>query len=336
MNKISCTTNNSQECKGCHRDSFKCWCCSKSYDEECSCVKFKSPCDSSKCSFCRSSPIPIILWCHPRSCSSVFQRAFLQRSQEFKCFQEPFRNDDALNMRFKIYYTQKEKDNEKVSKEENNKENKPLRVFVKDMAIFIEGQYGPNSTLSKSILLKVRHSFLIRDPSKSIKSFYRTIFQIHFQRYESLKEKEDVEKAIKLDDLRSIASSIGIKELAKFFDYVKEEFKDQTPLVVDADDLCKDPKGILGKYCELIGEVFDESMISWKPGKVEDWHSMGIWHSDLEQSTGFDKFLSDKISYTKEFKYPLFVEELIQENRKYYDYLYQALNFLKLRFYIVY
>ncbi|CAG8638094.1 3723_t:CDS:2 [Ambispora gerdemannii] len=308
-----------------HND--KCWCCSKTYEERCSCLKFKSFCDSSKCSLCHPPSIPIILWCHPRSCSSAFQRAFLQRSQEFKCLQEPFRDVNALSMIFGIYYQQKEKDNEKFLnqfQEENN--NKPLRVFVKDMPIFIEGRYGPNirnPALPKSTLSKIRHTFLIRDPSKSIKSLYRAYFQIHFQRHEPLKEKEDTEKSIKLDELKFITSSIGIKELAVFFDYVKEEFKDQTPLVIDADDLCKNPKGILRKYCELIGEEFDESMISWKPGKIKDWYSMGVWHSDLEQSTGFGKFLNTKNSCTKEFKYPLFVEEWIEENRKHYDYLYQ-------------
>ncbi|CAG8779245.1 14914_t:CDS:1, partial [Cetraspora pellucida] len=33
---------------------------------------------------------PIILWGHPRSLSTAFERAFQQRSREFYVFHEPF------------------------------------------------------------------------------------------------------------------------------------------------------------------------------------------------------------------------------------------------------
>ncbi|RHZ44942.1 hypothetical protein Glove_707g62 [Diversispora epigaea] len=58
--------------------------------------------------------------------------------------------------------------------------------------------------------------------------------------------------------------------------------------VEDTDDLCKDPSGIL--------------------------------RNDLEKSTGFGKFIDTRNS---EFQYPPAVEELINKNRQYYEYLYQ-------------
>ncbi|CAG8657263.1 11601_t:CDS:2, partial [Ambispora gerdemannii] len=317
-----------KECKiGPHRSSGSCWCCKKPVHEGCRCSIFRSLGCSAICATCRpsafakpkmdihkkdnysyrnysavieecciddkseKSPMPIVLWCHPRSCSSAFQRAFLQRPQEFKCFQEPCRDDDSLSMIFGKYY-QREKDHRK-SQNQFYEDNKPLRVFAKDMAYFIRDKYGPNvrnPSLPRSTLSMIRHTFLIREPSKSVKSLYR---QMYSQWYKSLKESGfDFRSAIDLKKRRIEFGFntllIGIKELAEFFKYVREEFSDQTSLVIDADDLCKDPRGVLVKYCKLIGEEFDESMISWKPGKVENVESWRGWHSeDIPCSTTY-------------------------------------------------
>ncbi|RHZ79773.1 hypothetical protein Glove_141g53 [Diversispora epigaea] len=96
-------------------------------------------------------------------------------------------------------------------------------------------------------------------------------------------------------------SMISIKELSKLFDYIREEFKDQTPLVIDSDDLCKDP-------CELIEEKFTEDMISWNSERSRIGN-LGMY--GIEQSTGFGKFIDTRNSCSKEFQYPPTVEEFI-------------------------
>src|SRR5581483_3643653 len=55
----------------------------------------------------------------------------------------------------------------------NGNHTKPLRVFVKDLAtIFLHASEG-NPLRSKEILLKFKHTFLIRNPEKSVKSYYK-------------------------------------------------------------------------------------------------------------------------------------------------------------------
>lgn len=36
----------------------------------------------------KTEPVPVIIWCVPRSCSTAFERGFLQR-KDTRCFHEP-------------------------------------------------------------------------------------------------------------------------------------------------------------------------------------------------------------------------------------------------------
>lgn len=61
------------------------------------------------------------------------------------------------------------------------------------------------------------------------------------------------------------------------------------PPLVDASDLLSDPPQVIQKFCAAIGVPFDESMLSWKSGKVEAFSSWQGYHTAAENSTGFKK-----------------------------------------------
>ncbi|CAG8726976.1 12655_t:CDS:1 [Racocetra fulgida] len=255
---------------------------------------------------------PIILWAHQRAVSSAFERTFVQRTDEFICFHEPFGEaiyfdeplcervhfnkphsdqtplnhfdsafyiKELLNKTVSRTYEQPFNESLKISftkvldkillkdQSQNGNDIKPKRVFVKEMAMFIKGHYGPNSDnfFSKNTMSKIKHTFLIRDPVKSVKSLYRTSMAIN---------KDPTSPWYGYE---FIPLSLGLSELVELFNYVKDELG-QTPIVVDADDLCNDSKKVLGKYCEMVNVDFKESMLTWEAGKIEGWGRYNGWH----------------------------------------------------------
>lgn len=104
--------------------------------------------------------------------------------------------------------------------------------------------------------------FLIRDPRRVVASY-----AAHFE-------------AVTLDDL-------GFRQQSEIFDQVCEVAGTAAP-VVDAEDIRKDPEGVLPRLCIAAGLDFDRAMLSWAPGKRADDGVWGAhWYNALEQSTGF-------------------------------------------------
>ncbi|CAG8681234.1 9214_t:CDS:2, partial [Ambispora leptoticha] len=262
---------------------------------------------------------PIILWCHPRTVSSAFERAFLQRSDEFICFHEPFVNAYYYGLGKNVVKsgvdlnTRKEAYSTLIHDIIKKNRNESKRVFVKDMAMYTKGHYGPDGDgiFSKETILNMIHTFLIRKPEKSVKSYYRVIVSL---REDNIDNIDSPWHGIEFDP-----AYLGIKELRELFDYVKDELG-QPPILLDADDLLQDPHGTMSKYCELLGISFKDSMLTWNKGKIPAWESTNGWHVAAEQSTGFNEFF-DK-NNTKEIEYPSIVHESIQQNQADYEYLY--------------
>ena len=62
----------------------------------------------------------------------------------------------------------------------------------------------------------------------------------------------------------------------------------ETPVVLDATTLRKNPRNALEKFCENIGISFDEAMLSWPAGpKPEDGVWEKYWYHGVHASTGF-------------------------------------------------
>lgn len=63
------------------------------------------------------------------------------------------------------------------------------------------------------------------------------------------------------------------------------------PAVVDARDVLMDPRGTLRKVCAAVGVPFDETMLSWAPGRREtDGVWARHWYAAVERSTGFEPY----------------------------------------------
>ncbi|RIB28637.1 hypothetical protein C2G38_2058714 [Gigaspora rosea] len=263
---------------------------------------------------------PIILWSHPRSLSTVFER-LLQRPQEFHVIHEPInpinrayvtKNFEFLNqiplpkptdpITFVHHFSPTL--NEILAPHYyNDDKTHTLRVFVKEHASnfldALEGNLEGNPLGSKEILSKFKHTFIIRNPEKSVKSFYKA-----------------ANSTYKAWDKACVPNS-------ERFDI----FYSETEIVlVDADDLVQEPEKILRKYCEMVNIEFKKEMLEWKEERLKIWDIKlsdpdidYLWHKNVIQSTGFDK----SINNDEEIEYPQHVDDLISKSKPHYEYLFQ-------------
>ncbi|CAG8736991.1 28247_t:CDS:1, partial [Racocetra persica] len=137
---------------------------------------------------------PIFLWSHPRSLSIVFEQPFLQRPQEFYVIHEPInlisyayvtKNFDFLNQILLpkstnpitfVHHFSLTLNEILAPHYYNDDKTYTLRVFAKDhVSNFLYGKLEGNPLESKEILSKFKHTFIIRNPEKSVKSFYKAV-----------------------------------------------------------------------------------------------------------------------------------------------------------------
>ena len=67
-----------------------------------------------------------------------------------------------------------------------------------------------------------------------------------------------------------------------------EDITGKRPIVIDSDDILRDPANMLKKLCDALGIVWDSSMLSWTSGpKPEDGVWAPHWYDAVNASTGF-------------------------------------------------
>ncbi len=155
-------------------------------------------------------------------------------------------------------------DAEKIHDEIERNEKIKGNVFVKNMANTI--QYMKENRLSK-----YHHVFLIRDPAETIVSLMKK------------------SPSITLDNLY-------LADQMKVYDWLKEKTK-ENPIVIDANELRRDPAAVLVATCKRLDLPFTDKMLSWPVGpKSID----GLWaqasYIDVHGSTGFRPPSTTKIT----------------------------------------
>jgi len=127
-------------------------------------------------------------------------------------------------------------------------------VFVKGMA----HHYLDNSP---DFILKWNNVLLIRHPEKLLASFSKVI------------------ENPTIDD-------IGIKKASEIFAYLKSQGK--TPIILDSDELLKDPSAYIKELCDLLKIPFTETMLRWKKGGIpQDGIWAEHWYKNVHNSEGF-------------------------------------------------
>ena len=138
----------------------------------------------------------------------------------------------------------------------------------------------------------VHNCFLLREPRAMIASY--------------VKRRENPT----FDDL-------GVRQLAEIYDHVSAA-QDGAPIVIDSDDLLRDPPVFLRKLCDSLPIPFEDSMLAWPRGeRLSDGAWAPWWYSNVEKSTGFE----NRAPYTGTL--PAQLEVLAQQAMPYYKRLAQ-------------
>lgn len=201
-----------------------------------------------------------LLWATPRTTSTAFEWMMRMRG-DMICFHEPFgeawyKGDDAPWPRLSP-------DSPRVPgltlggvyrQMLRAAEKRP--VFSKDMPHYIIHM------ADDAFLDSFTHSFLIRDPAKSIPSIKKRAPQWLLKEY-------------------------GFEDHRHLFDMVAER-QGTPPPVIDSDDLLEDPQGIVAAWCRAVGIAFLPEALSWEPGARPEvgWYDDGSWHDVLARSDG--------------------------------------------------
>mmetsp|Transcript_17713 Transcript_17713/g.20083 ORF Transcript_17713/g.20083 Transcript_17713/m.20083 type:complete len:257 (+) Transcript_17713:97-867(+) len=232
-----------------------------------------------------STPTVISMWSAPRSLSTVLYFSFGQHS-DCKVFDEPL-----LFYFFKKINFCRPGIEQYVDSEESEKETHLRNIFhtdhgkqfhyIKNMCfqwIDIEDQY----------FAKMKHCFLIREPKRMVASF--------------LKHRE------------CSAEDFAYDKMWKF--YEEAVALGQTPVVVDSDEIAKDPKTMLAAFCKLNGMPFEENMLTWEPGAREEQIILpDTWYGEALKSTGFKTVTGDLKPVDIDARF----QHVIDEMQPFYD-----------------
>ena len=225
--------------------------------------------------------IPIlVLWAVPRSTSTAFERMMSQRG-DHNCVHEPFGEvwysignytrppDSHIQHRPGLGYESVWADLVAAARRGP--------VFMKDFPHYVTHMHGwvaPAGTGGTEVpfLEAFNHSFLIRDPAKTLTSMYGqwTDFTL---------------------------DETGFAEQRALFDLLAQR-RGTPPPVIDADDLLDDPHGVTAAWCEAVGIDFMPEALQWDTGEASDmtWYEGGTWHSKLAQSTTLKRQKRDYVS----------------------------------------
>lgn len=204
----------------------------------------------------------VALWSHPRSMSTAMERIMRERG-DFNCFHEPF---------MYLYYVG---DAKKEMPLFNMPPGTPTSyegirailldaaetgpVFFKDMSYYILDRIMDDRAFAD----RITHTFLIRDPEKSIVSYY------------------------KLDPDMTI-EEIGIEIQYRHFVWLSETYG-VNPTVIEAADVQQDTEGMIRAYSAAIGIDFLPHALEWGKEVPEDWQSVTGWHGDVIGAPGIRK-----------------------------------------------
>ncbi len=223
----------------------------------------------------------------PRNISTALMYSFAQRS-DTEVVDEPFyayylsQTGKEHPGRDEVLSTM-ESDALKVINMLQNHTEKPV-LFVKNMAHHLCME-------NLDFLHGYTNVFLIRDPKQLIASFAQVIKQPDMQ-------------------------DIGVE--AEYRIYEQLIAKGEQVVVVDSNEVLKDPEFVLTQLCEKLGISFVRDMLSWTAGPIkEDGIWAKYWYRTLHKTAGFAKQISSS-RVLPEHLFPLH-----RKAKPYYDKLFE-------------
>ncbi|MEM9330535.1 MAG: sulfotransferase family protein [Pseudomonadota bacterium] len=235
----------------------------------------------------------LALWAVPRSTSTAFEWMMRQRG-DLKCFHEPY--GEAWYQGETPLWPRATQDSVRTPGLTIESVHQTLLqaasvgpVFIKDFPHYLDHMWDDE------FLSNFNHSFLIRDPAKTITSMYNKWPDFH--------EKE-----------------VGFAEQRQLFDKLMQS-TGTPPSVIDSDDLLEDPFRMVELWCGSVGIEFIPDALSWEPGPRDEvsWWDGGSFHANLRDSDGLKP---QKRKYVELDALPNRVLEVYQSALPHYEHLF--------------
>lgn len=249
----------------------------------------------------------VILWAVPRSISTAFFRAMMNKS-DVRVILEPYSRayyygPERVSKRYTSEPIHPEYTFEKIKAmcEEDSGDGKT--VFVKDMAYYLVNRLNSTVLLPDNYI----HTFIIRHPRKTIYSLYKMSLNKDLTGWDHFDSSE-----------------IGFVELIQMFELVTKHLK-QDAIIVDADDLLNHPEDMLCQYCNKVGLNFEPKMLNWEemPEDLTVFQDWMPWFEGVLTSKTFQPSKTKPPSPAVMPELPGYVEKAIKDNTPYYERLYQ-------------
>ncbi len=223
----------------------------------------------------------------PRNLSTALMYSFAQR-EDMTVLDEPFYGYYLQNASLEIEHPSQKKILQTMElNEEKVIEN--INSLRKQKNVFVKGMAHHYLTDSPNFILNWENVILIRHPKKLIASFSKVIHT-------------------------PTLNDIGIKKASELFLFLKKNGK--TPIVIDSDELLKNPRNYLKKLCNLLEIPFTEKMLRWKKGGIpEDGIWAKHWYKNVHNSEGF------AVQKSSSQPLPNHLEPLLAEALPYYEIL---------------
>jgi hypothetical protein len=83
---------------------------------------------------------------------------------------------------------------------------------------------------------------------------------------------------------------LGFEQQTRIFEHVSQKLG-SAPMVLDAEDVLRDPEAMLCALCQRLGIPFSERMLHWPAGpRASDGVWAPHWYAAVERSTGFEAY----------------------------------------------
>lgn len=223
----------------------------------------------------------------PRNLSTALMYSFSQR-EDMTVLDEPFYGYYLQNATLENEHPSQKEILQTMELSEERVVEK-INSLSKQKNVFVKGMAHHYLTDSPKFILNWENVILIRHPKKLIASFSKVIHT-------------------------PTLNDIGIKKASKLFLFLKKNGK--TPIVIDSDELLKNPEIYLKKLCNLLNIPFSKKMLQWKKGGIpEDGIWAKHWYKNVHNSEGF------AVQKSSSQPLPNHLEPLLAEALPYYEIL---------------
>lgn len=227
----------------------------------------------------------------PRNISTALMYSFAQRS-EFTVLDEPFYGYYLANASLSIVHPGEAEIRAEMDHNSRSVVSK-INALAMEKHVFIKGMAHHYLEERPEYIRHWHNVILIRHPRKLISSFAKVI------------ETPTI-------------NDIGLKRASELFSFLKEAH--QNPIVIDSDELMKNPERYLQKLCVLLDLAFTEKMLHWKQGGIpEDGLWAKYWYKNVHQTTGFQTQQLEPVQI------PARLEPLLMEAMPYFEILQKAI-----------